>query len=169
MARRIIQRGNNALYVERRAQNVEDDGREVIQEGENPRYEEYAGTVAPHFPLNKTEEEGQRLYELLIREHFMARDTELDCWLFTMGYSKQQPAQWKPIQWLKNVQLAQELLRGIHGNLLETKELTVQGMTELAEQCFVKDGKPMKLAKYKAEQSWDSDMLQKFFRPNPTF
>ena len=141
MARRIIQKGNNALYVERRAQNVEDDGREVIQEGENPRYEEYAGTVAPHFPLNKTEEEGQRLYELLIREHFMARDTEMDCWLFTMGYSKQQPAQWKPIQWLKNVQLAQELLRGIHGNLLETKELTVQGMTELAEQCFVKDGK----------------------------
>ena len=85
MARRIIQRGNNALYVERRAQNVEDDGREVIQEGENPRYEEYAGTVAPHFPLNKSEEEGQRLYELLIREHFMARDTEMDCWLFTMG------------------------------------------------------------------------------------
>ena len=40
MARRIIQKGNNALYVERRAQNVEDDGREIIQEGDNPRYEE---------------------------------------------------------------------------------------------------------------------------------
>ena len=48
MARKIIQRGNNALYIERRAQNVEDDGREIIQEGENPRYEEYGGTVAPH-------------------------------------------------------------------------------------------------------------------------
>ena len=99
----------------------------------------------------------------------MARATEMDYWPFTMGDSKQQPAQKKQLPRLKNVQLAQELLRGIHGNLLETKELTVQGMTELAEQCFVKDGKPMKLAKFKAEQSWDSDMLQNFFRPNPTF
>ena len=130
--------------------------------------EMHGETKAPHFPLNKPEEEGRRLYELLMLEHFMARDTELDCWLYTMGYSTQQPVEWKPIGWLKNVQLAQELLRGIHGNLIETKELTVQGMTDLAEQCFVKDGKPLKLAKYKAEPSVDSDVLQKFFRPNPT-
>lgn len=168
MARRIIQRGSNALYIERRAQNVEDDGREVIQEGENPRYEEYAGTQAPHFPLNKQEEEGRKLYELLVREHFISHNTEIDCWLYTMGYSTSQPAEWKPIQWLKNVQLAQEMLRGVHGNLLGSKELSVQGLSEKAEQCFVKDGKPLKLSNYKAESSWDSDLLRNFFRTNPT-
>jgi len=79
-----------------------------------------------------------------------------------------QPAEVKPIAWLKNVQLAQEMLRGVHGNLLLSKELSVSGMNELAEQCFTKDGKPLKLAKFKAEVSWDSDILKNFFRPNPT-
>lgn len=169
MTRKITLKGNHAQYIERRSVNMDDDGREVILEDENPRYEEYAGVQAPHFPLNKSEEEGKCLYELLVREQFIARTTEMDCWLYVMGYSAQQPAEVKPIAWLKNVQLAQEMLRGVHGNLLESKELTVNGMTELAEQCFTKDGKPMKLAKFKAENSWDSDLLQKFFRPNPTF
>jgi hypothetical protein len=166
MARRIIQKGDNAVYIEHRTQNVEDDGREIIQEGASPRYEEHAGTAAPHFPLNKPEEEGRRLYELLIRGHFVARDTEMDCWLYTMGYSTQLPAEWKPIQWMKNVQLAQEMLRGIYGNLLDSREMTLNSISALAERCFEKDGKPLKLAKNKPEPSFDSDRLKDFFRPS---
>ena len=169
MARKITIIGRNAQYIERRGANATpDNDREIMLEGEDARYEEYSGVQAAHFPLNKSEEDGRRLYELLIREQFIARDTEMDCWLYRMGFSVRQPAEVKPIAWLKNVQLAQEMLRGVHGNLLLSKELSVSGMNELAEQCFTKDGKPLKLAKFKAEVSWDSDILKNFFRPNPT-
>ena len=33
---------------------------------------------------------------------------------------------------------------------------------------FIKDGKPLKLSKFKANPSWDSDLLGNFFRPLPT-
>ena len=163
MARKITIIGKNAQYIERRGANATpDNDREIMLEGEDARYEEYSGVQAAHFPLNKSEEDGKRLYELLIREQFIARDTEMDCWLYRMGFSVRQPAEVKPIAWLKNVQLAQEMLRGVHGNLLLSKELSVSGMNELAEQCFTKDGKPLKLAKFKAEVSWDSDILKNF-------
>ena len=46
MSRRITLRGANALYTERRAKDMPDDDREIVMEGENVRYREFAGAEA---------------------------------------------------------------------------------------------------------------------------
>ena len=46
MSRRITLRGANALYTERRAKDMPDDDREIVMEGENVRYLEFAGAEA---------------------------------------------------------------------------------------------------------------------------
>ncbi|MDE7089478.1 MAG: hypothetical protein K2O54_05110 [Prevotella sp.] len=163
MSRKITMRGANALYTEHRTKGITDDGREIVMEGANVHYEELTAAEAPHFPLSNNEEEGKRLYRLLVEKNFIARDTSLDGWLYTMGYSMEQPMAVKPIVWLKNVQLAQVMLRGVFGSLIEKKELTVAAMSALAEKCFTKDGKPLRLAKFKTDPSTDSDLLENFF------
>lgn len=166
MTRKILLRGTNARYSEHRQKGFDDDEREIVMEGDNVHYEELSTAATPHFPAANSEEEGRRLYQMLVSKQFIARDTDMACWLYTMGYSMEQPPEVRPIVWLKNVQLAQVMLRGVFGQLIEQKRLTIASMTMLAEQCFEKDGKPLRLAKYKAEPSIDNDLLQAFFRPS---
>ena len=55
------------------------------------------------------------------------------------------------------------MLTRIHGNLLESKQLTVVRMKELAAKCFTKQGEPLRLAKPKKENSADADEIANFF------
>ena len=68
----------------------------------------------------------------------------------------------KPIAWLRTVETARMMLTKIHGNLLESKQLTVVRMNELASKCFTKQGEPLKLAKPKKEFSADADEIENF-------
>lgn len=120
----------------------------------------------PHFPLNKSEEEGRQWYDFLVNKGFIANDTEQSCWLYMMGFSNTLPSEVKPIVWLKTVETAQLMIRKVHGNLLDTKQLTIARMTELASQCFTKQGAPLKLSKPRKENSQDADDIEKFL---PTF
>jgi len=54
------------------------------------------------------------------------------------------------------------MLTRIHGNLLESKQLTVVRMNELASKCFTKQGEPLKLAKPRKEDSMDADAIEQF-------
>ena len=54
------------------------------------------------------------------------------------------------------------MLTKIHGNLLESKQLSVVRMNELASKCFTKQGEPLKLAKPKKELSADADEIANF-------
>lgn len=166
MARKIIMTGEEAQYVERRGTGAADDDREIRMEGRNARYEEYAGVSAAHFPVNKSEEEGRQWFDYLIQKGFIAPDSEMDVWQFVMGFSTNQPAEVRPIEWLKTVETARMMLTKIHGNLLESKQLTVVRMKELASQCFTKKGEPLKLAKPRRETSIDADAIDQFV---PTF
>jgi hypothetical protein len=116
----------------------------------------------PHFPLNKCEEEGKQWFDFLIAKGFIERDSELDCWLYLMGFSSSQPTEVKPIAWLKTVETARMMLRKVHGNLIDAKKLSVVKMEELASQCFIKQGEPLKLAKPKKEISADADEIENF-------
>ena len=71
-------------------------------------------------------------------------------------------AEVKPIAWLRTVETARLMLTRIHGNLLESKQLTVGRMNELASKCFTKQGEPLKLAKPKREFSADADEIENF-------
>ena len=44
--------GENAQYIERRSKDVAADDREIRMEGRNARFEEHAGTVVSHLPLD---------------------------------------------------------------------------------------------------------------------
>lgn len=168
MSRNIKMTGDHAHYVEKRSTATPDDGREIVMVGDHVLYEEIAAAESPHFPMAGNEDEGRRLYRLLTENQFIARDTSLACWLYTMGYSTEQPPGLKPIEWQKNVQLAQVMLLGVYADKIEKKEMTKAAMKTIAERCFTKNGKPLRLAKFKAELSTDNDLLENFFRPNPT-
>lgn len=116
----------------------------------------------PHFPLNRSEEEGRQWYEFLVKGGFIADDTTLGCWQYYMGFSVEQPEELRPITWLKTVETARMMIRKVHGNLIDAKKLSVVKMEELASKCFTKQGEPLKLAKPKKEISADADEIANF-------
>ena len=162
MARKIIMTGEEAQYIERRGANAVADDREICMEGRHARYEEHSGASAQHFPHNHNEAVGKQWFDFLMAKGFIERDSELDSWLYQMGFSSSQPAEVRPIGWLKTVETARLMLTKVHGNLLESKQLTVVRMNELASQCFTKQGEPLKLAKPRKELSADADEIEKF-------
>lgn len=166
MARKIIMTGEEAQYIERRGANAAADDREIRMEGRHARYEEHVGGQATHFPQNHNEAVGKQWYDFLINKGFIERDSELDCWLYLMGFSSSQPSEVKPIAWLKTVETARMMIRKVHDNLIESKVISVVKMEELASQCFTKQGEPLRLAKPKKEYSADADEIANFL---PTF
>ena len=162
MARKIIMTGDEAQYIERRGANCVTDDREIRMEGRHARYEEHIGAQATHFPHNHNEAVGKQWFDFLISKGFIERDSELDSWLYQMGFSTSQPAEVKPIAWLRTVETARLMLTRIHSNLLESKQLTVVRMNELASKCFTKQGEPLKLAKPRREYSADADEIENF-------
>jgi hypothetical protein len=115
--------------------------------------------------LAEDRELGMRVYQALINGGFIASDTCEQSWLYVMGYSAVQPSQVRPVEWLKNVQLAREMLETRHAALIESGQLKKSDMERLAAQCFTRGGEPLKLAKPKAQLSYDSDALQSILRP----
>ena len=162
MARKIIMTGDEVQYIERRGANTVTDDREIHMEGKHVRYEEQSSAQATHFPQNHNEAVGKQWFDFLIAKGFIERDSELDCWLYLMGFSSSQPTEVKPIAWLKTVETARMMLRKVHGNLIDAKKLSVVKMEELASQCFIKQGEPLKLAKPKKEISADADEIENF-------
>ena len=162
MARKIIMTGDEVQYIERRGANSVTDDREIHMEGKHVRYEEQSSAQATHFPQSHTETVGKQWFDFLIAKGFIERDSELDCWLYLMGFSSSQPTEVKPIAWLKTVETARMMLRKVHGNLIDAKKLSVVKMEELASQCFIKQGEPLKLAKPKKEISADADEIENF-------
>lgn len=118
--------------------------------------------TAPHFPLNKSEDEGRQWYNHLKGNGFIPEDTEQACWLYVMGFSTKMPDEPKPVVWLKTVETARMMMRKVCDNLISTNQMSVAGMYTLASQCFCKDGKPLKLAKPKKEISPDADLIENF-------
>ncbi len=145
---------NQIRLHQHRIEELERNLRVVIGEALHP--------ASPHFPLTGSEEEGKQWFDYLVSKGFIANDTELACWLYVMGFSSQQPLQLKPIAWLKTVETAQMMIRKVHANLLNTKQLTVAKMYELASQCFTKQGEPLRLSKPKKEYSQDADDIEEF-------
>ena len=99
MARKIVMTGDEAQYIERRGANSVADDREIRMEGRHARYEEHSGAQATHFPQNHNEAVGKQWFDFLIAKGFIERDSELDSWLYQMGFSNSQPAEVKPIAW----------------------------------------------------------------------
>lgn len=162
MGRKIILTGDDARYIEHRIGNVSDDDREIQMNGKRVQYEERCGTQAPHFPANHNEQLGKQWFDMLIANGFIDRSSKLDCWLYQMGFSTTMPSEVRPIAWLKTVETARLMLTKVHGNLIESKELKVARMNELAALCFTKQGEPLKLAKPRKEYSQDADIIENF-------
>ncbi len=163
MARKIIMTGDEAQYIERRGANAQvDDDREIRLEGRCARYVESSEAQVPHFPVTGNESAGKQWFDFLIRNGFIAPDTEMSCWQYLMGFSTNQPTDIKPIEWMKTVETARMMLVKVNGSLLEKKQMTVVHMNELAAQCFTKQGQSLKLSKPRKEFSADADAIENF-------
>lgn len=162
MSRKIIMTGDEAQYIERRGANVSDDDREIRMEGKHARYEETSAVGATHFPKNGDEATGKQWYDFLTKGGFISPDTEISCWQYVMGFSVEQPAEVRPIEWLKTVETARMMLYKVCGGMLENSIITKGRIKELTQQCFTKRGEPLVLAKPKKESSLDADAIENF-------
>lgn len=132
----------------------------VYQEVTNKEQED-----APHFPLNKTKDDGVRLYDFLTAGHYM--NVPLDSWLFLMGFVTERPKKVVAIQWLTTMEQLRIMLRKSFEDLIEKKSVKLVDLRNLVPLCFVDDeGKPAKLPKAKQEFSPQMDRLEEFFRPS---
>lgn len=166
MARKIIMTGDEARYIERRGANSTDDDREIRMEGRLARYEENSAAQPTHFPQNHDEAFGKQWFDMLVANGFIDRNSELDNWLYLMGFSSNLPAEVVPIEWLKTKETARLMITRVHANLLATKELTVGTIGKLTTQCFTHKGAPLELAKPKKEYSADYDLIENFLPTN---
>lgn len=120
---------------------------------------------APHFPLNKTKDEGVKLYDFLTEGQYMS--VPLDSWLFLMGFVTEKPDKVVNIQWLTTMEQLRMMLRMAFCDLIEKKSVKVVELNNLAHLCFVDDeGKPVNLPKPRQEISHQMDKLVDFFRPS---
>lgn len=117
-----------------------------------------------HFPLNNTKDEGIRIFEALTQKHFM--EGALDSWLYLLGFSDQKPNRLILMKWLGTKEQLRVMLRLIFEKLVKEGSLSVAGIERLTPHCFTdKNGKPMKLAKPKEENSFEMDTLTEIIRP----
>ncbi|MCR5315670.1 MAG: hypothetical protein K6E52_07235 [Bacteroidaceae bacterium] len=162
MARKIIMTGDEARYIERRGANAVADDREIRMEGCHARYEENSAAQPAHFPQNHSEAIGKQWFDMLVANGFIERDSELENWLYLMGFSSLQPNEVVPITWLKTKETARMMVTKIHSNLLDTNILTVGMIGKLTSQCFIYKGAPLELSKPKKENSVDADLIENF-------
>jgi hypothetical protein len=136
----------------------------IVESGAKVVYQEQGELVrdVPHFPLQKNEHVGRQWFEFLVEKGFVTPDTELSCWLFLMGFSTAQPSEVRPIEWMKTVETARMMLCKVFADMIEAKTITKARIRELASQCFTKQGEPLRLAKPKAENTWDAKAIADF-------
>ena len=72
------------------------------------------------------------------------------------------PTDIKPIEWMKTVETARLMLVKVNSEVLEKKQMTMVRMSELAAQCFTKQGQSLKLSKPRKELSADADAIENF-------
>lgn len=142
-------------------------GAQVIVNNEGTVTYHQRGTTdtVEHFPLDGDVAEGRKVFQQLVDNGFIAKDTDESSFLFIMGYSAETNGNVKQIVWLKTKQLAREFVRLKNEKAIESGQLKIAAMEKLTEQLFLKDGKPLKLAKDKPVPSLDSDLLEKIVRP----
>lgn len=142
-------------------------GAQVIVNNEGTVTYHQRGTTdnMEHFPLDGDVAEGRKVFQQLVDNGFIAKDTDESSFLFVMGYSAETNGNVKQIVWLKTKQLAREFVKLKNEKAIESGQLKIAAMEKLTEQLFLMDGKPLKLAKNKPVPSLESDLLEKIVRP----
>lgn len=142
-------------------------GAQVIVNNEGTVTYHQDGTTdnTEHFPLEGDVAEGRKVFQQLVDNGFIAKDTDESSFLFVMGYAAGMNGDVKQIVWLKTKQLAREFVTLRNEKAIESGQLKIATMEKLTEQLFLMDGKPLKLAKNKAVPSWESESLKNILRP----
>lgn len=137
----------------------------VTTKHNEPHPDESIMKKVPHFPLNKTKDEGVTQYNFLTEHKYMK--ASLDSWLFLMGFVTEQPNIVVPITWLTTKEQLRTMLFLSFEKLISDKSIKKVDIEKLVPDCFInKDGKTMNLAKPKKENSIELDNLINFFRPS---
>ena len=141
-------------------------GAQIIVKNEGTvAYHQHAATAGDiqHFPLEGDVAQGRRVFQQLIDEGFIAKDTDENSFLFCMGYSSEMKGDVKQIVWLKNKQLARECVTLRNKKAIDSRQLKIAVIEKITERVFIMDGKPLKLAKNRQVLSWESERLKGIF------
>lgn len=158
-----IEPGANVQITDKPIYNIYGDvvQQKVVQVEDSTKKEE----DIPHFPLNKTKDEGVSLYNFLSENQYIK--VPLDSWLFLMGFVVEKPKIVVSITWLTTKEQLRTMLVNSFESLITNKTLKKADLERLAPKCFVdKNGKPLYLPKSKPEYSMKMDKLVDFFRPS---
>lgn len=108
-------------------------------------------------PMRLKGNEAKSLRTLLIDKNQIDKNTEEETFLYWFGCGEYNEAI-KPIVWTGTKQIARELLEGLY----RSKDSSFADIEKIVPMCFIKDKKPMKLAKNKAVPSLESDVIAGF-------
>lgn len=108
-------------------------------------------------PMRLKGNEAKSLRTLLIDKNQIEKNTEEETFLYWFGCGEYNEAI-KPIIWTGTKQIARELLEGLY----KSKDSSFADIEKIVPMCFIKDKKPMQLAKNKKVPSLESDVIAGF-------
>jgi len=108
-------------------------------------------------PIKLKDDEAKSLRVLLINQNQIDTGTEEETFLYWFGCGKYRE-EIRPITWTGTKQIARELLEGLY----KSEDSSFADIEKTVPMCFIKDGKPMKLAKNKEVPSLGSDAIANF-------
>lgn len=149
------------LMMEKDAEIIGNKIESSLTQGQKPTSD---SPSIPHMPLNgRSEAYGRELCRLLVLEGFLAADTDMDSWLYVMGFPVSQPKTIKPIEWLKNQQLARIMFKTVAGDMMKTTRISAK-YSNIIEASFVHKNKKLNAKSWKNEPGLDDKPLMDIFR-----
>lgn len=121
---------------------------------------------ADHFPLIATTDKLLVLYESLVANNFISKETSSEEFLYYFGHVEYKTTQQKRIIWIankSNKQLLRELVIGMYKPMIDLGKITKACIEKIVPSVFVDfKGEPVSLAKEKKVPSCESDKIEKF-------
>lgn len=118
----------------------------------NPTYYNTNTTTSynPRMPHYLSLRQATMLCTMLKNKAFLAEDQNVEMFCHVMGCVEVEVESYKPIKWLKNVQLLREMVESVYQELIDKKALTKAELERCVGRCFVNEkNAPITLSKPK--------------------
>ncbi len=125
-------------------------------------------TPIDHFPSSCHDDDFVKEALIFLQANkLISRDVQEDQWLYIMGHGRERPEKLNKLKWLGTKENLRLFLTLWYERELNNKYIKLKDICKHVPLCFLdKNENPMCLAKKRKELSGNSDLIEKFFRPN---
>lgn len=115
----------------------------------------------PRMPHYLSQRQATMLCTMLKNKAFLSDEQNVEMFCHVMGCVEVEVESFKPIKWIKNVQLLREMVETVYQELIDKKALTKAELERCVSRCFVNEkNTPIMLSKPKnSGESHDSLIL----------